>query len=241
VTLYIDICQPLSYSFSIFNQNFIESLAMSIFKKAAAAMDSLCIKGIYEKCYFDRRTKVLANCVGAMVPENARVLDIGCGNGQISSLIVASRPGIDIKGIDIMKRREKCFIPVEVFDGKHIPYDDNSFDTALFVDVLHHIPDPMTILREAARVARKCIVIKDHNADRLLGDSTLQFMDWVGNARYGVVLEYNYLKKPQWETAFAELGLTINAYNNSLHLYPGPVDWIFGRSLQFVCCLDVGK
>ena len=214
---------------------------MSLFKKAAEAVDAGFIKGIYENIYFDRRTRVQANCVGEMVPENARVLDIGCGNGQMASLLFANRPDIDIKGIDIMKRKEECFIPVEVFDGKHIPYDDNSFDTALFVDVLHHIPDPMTILREAARVTQKCIIIKDHNADRFLGNSTLKFMDWVGNARYGVVLEYNYLKKIQWETAFAELGLTVGAYNNSLHLYWGPIDWIFGRSLQFVCRLDVGK
>jgi ubiquinone/menaquinone biosynthesis C-methylase UbiE len=214
---------------------------MSLFKKAVDAVEAGCIKGIYEDVYFDRRTRVLTNCVGEMIPENAKVLDIGCGNGQISATIVAGRPGIDIKGVDIMKRKEKCFIPVEVFDGEHIPYDDNSFDTALFVDVLHHIPDPRIILREAARVARKCIVIKDHNADRFLGDITLQFMDWVGNARYGVVLEYNYLKRAQWEAAFSELGLTVSEYNNSLHLYPVPVDWIFGRSLQFVCRLDVGN
>jgi SAM-dependent methyltransferase len=226
-------------AFFIVTINPSKSFVMSLGKKAADALDTLFLKGVYEKCYFDRRTRVLADCVGAMIPENARTLDIGCGNGQISSLIAAARPSVDITGIDIMKRKEKCFIPVEVFDGEHIPYDDNSFDTALFVDVLHHIPEPMTILREASRVARKCVIIKDHNADRFLAESTLKFMDWVGNARYGVVLEYNYLKKPQWEAAFAELGLTIRAYNSSLHLYPGPVDWIFGRSLQFVCRLDV--
>lgn len=214
---------------------------MSLIKKAADAIDIIFIKGIYENVYFDRRTRVLASSVGAMIPENANVLDIGCGNGQISSMIAAGRPGINIKGIDIMKRKEKCFIPVEVFDGKNIPYDDNSFDAALFIDVLHHIPDPRIILREAARVARKCIIIKDHNADRFLGNTTLRFMDWVGNARYGVVLEYNYLKRAQWKTAFSQLGLTESKYNNSLHLYWGPVDWIFGRSLQFVCRLDVGN
>jgi len=214
---------------------------MSLFKKAAVAVDAGCIKGIYEGLYFDRRTRVLTRSVAEMIPENATVLDIGCGNGRISSMIAESRSDIDIKGIDIKKRKEKCFIPVEVFDGQHIPYDDKSFDTAIFVDVLHHIPDPMIILREASRVVRNCIVIKDHNADRFLGNITLKFMDWVGNARYGVVLEYNYLKKEQWQEAFSVLGLTVGDCNNSLHLYPGPVDWIFGRSLQFVCRLDVKK
>jgi hypothetical protein len=38
----------------------------------------------------------------------------------------------------------------------------------LFVDVLHHSKDPMILLREAVRMVRKAIVIKDHTLAGLL-------------------------------------------------------------------------
>lgn len=51
----------------------------------------------------------------------------------------------------------------------------------------------MTALKEAARVARHCIVIKDHTVTGVLARPTLRLMDLVGNAPHDVVLTYNYL------------------------------------------------
>jgi len=67
---------------------------------------------------------------------------------------------------------------VETFDGKSIPYGDGSFDVVMFVDVIHHADQPMTLLREAARVARQAILIKDHLVEGTLAYLTLQLMDW---------------------------------------------------------------
>ena len=65
-----------------------------------------------------------------------------------------------ITGIDVLLR-DHTHIPVVEFDGTTIPFPDRSFDTLVFVDVLHHTNDPVLLLREAARVARNTIVIKD--------------------------------------------------------------------------------
>ena len=35
-----------------------------------------------------------------------------------------------------------------------LPFADGEFDAALFVDCLHHVPDPLPALREAHRVVR---------------------------------------------------------------------------------------
>ena len=62
----------------------------------------------------------------------------------------------------------------------------------LFVEVLHHTTDPLALPRESSRVARDCIIIKDHHLDNLAAAAVLRFMDWMGNARHGVILPYNY-------------------------------------------------
>ena len=77
----------------------------------------------------------------------------------------------------------------------------------MFIDVLHHTSDPRVLQREAARVSRRWIIIKDHARTGLGAGPTLRFMDWVGNARYGVALPYNYWRESQWNQAFAGLNL----------------------------------
>ena len=63
----------------------------------------------------------------------------------------------------------------------------------MFCDVLHHAEEPVEIIREAVRVARHCVVIKDHLVQGLFARRTLRLMDFVGNAPHGIVLPYNYL------------------------------------------------
>ena len=46
----------------------------------------------------------------------------------------------------------------------------------MFVDVLHLTDDPVLLLREAARVARNTIVIKDHTLDGFAAAATVRFM-----------------------------------------------------------------
>ena len=79
----------------------------------------------------------------------------------------------------------------------------------MLVDVLHQTDDPMNLLREAVRVARQAIVIKDHLLQGAFAYPTLRFMDWVGNARHGVALPYNYWTPAEWHGAFDKLGLAV--------------------------------
>src|SRR5258706_10329694 len=122
---------------------------------------------VHGSLVFDRRTRVLAEHLSAMIPPRAAVLDVGCGDGTIDALILRRRRDIKIQGVDVLIR-PSTKIKVEAFDGKTLPAADKSFDTVVFVDVLHHTQDPLILLREANRVARKSILIKDHTKDGLL-------------------------------------------------------------------------
>jgi SAM-dependent methyltransferase len=172
------------------------------------------------------------------MPRNASVLDLGSGDGRLARLVSDKRPDISIQGIDTSVR-EGTAIPVEKFDGISIPYGEGSFDVVMFVDVLHHTNDPMILLHEAVRVARQAILVKDHLLEGAFAYSTLRFMDWVGNARHGVALPYNYWRPAEWHGAFDRLGLSVSCWESNLKLYGFPADLIFGRSLHFIAVLRV--
>ncbi len=186
---------------------------------------------------FARRVRVLAAHLAKLLPEGASVLDVGCGDGSIAAAILSLRPDLRFSGVDVLVR-PRTHIPVERFDGARLPRADAGVDVALFVDVLHHTPDPGVLLTEAVRVARRCIVLKDHLADGFLARPTLRLMDYVGNAPHGVTLPYNYWSKSRWREAFDDLGLAPKVWETRLGLYPFPASLVFDRGLHFVARLE---
>ena len=196
------------------------------------------IERIHDRYVHHRRVRVLSAHLAEIIPQNARVLDVGCGDGLLAHLILQRRPDLFLRGIDVLVRQQ-THIPVDEFDGRVIPYRNASFNVVILVDVLHHTDDPMLMLREAARVAATAVVIKDHTRDGALAGATLRFLDWVGNARHGVALPYNYWPQQRWFEAFNTLGLTIGVWKKELGLYPRPANWFFGRSLHFIARLDL--
>jgi SAM-dependent methyltransferase len=188
---------------------------------------------IHGSSIFPRRVNRLAHSLAQAIPARATVLDVGCGDGSLAALLLESRPDLSITGLDVLAR-PKTRIPVAIFDGSHIPFPARSFDVVMFVDVLHHTLDPMVLLREAVRVARRGLVIKDHVAKGILAKARLRLMDYVGNARYGVSLPYNYWTERQWQAAQSELRVRPALLIRDLGLYPGPADAVFGADLHFV-------
>ena len=180
-----------------------------------------------------RRVRVLADWLARLLPRDASVLDVGCGDGLLASVVKRERPDLNIAGIDVLVR-EGTHVAVMPFDGANMPFPDDSIDAITFVDVLHHTIDPTILLREAHRVARTHVIIKDHTADGWLARPTLRVMDWVGNARHGVALPYNYWTRARWDSAIAELGWEVEAMERALGLYPVPANWLFGRGLHFI-------
>jgi SAM-dependent methyltransferase len=191
---------------------------------------------VHGKVVHNRRVLKLSSHLSKVLPPEAKVLDVGCGDGLIASLIQEARPDVSIEGIDVLVRPH-THVPVTKYDGVTIPFADKSFDVVMFVDVLHHTDDPLVVLREAARVASHSIVLKDHTDDGLLSNETLRFMDWVGNKPHGVRLPYNYWTSNQWNEAIKTLNLKNEVWEKNLDIYPKTVDWLFGRSLHFVARL----
>jgi ubiquinone/menaquinone biosynthesis C-methylase UbiE len=95
-----------------------------------------------------------------------RVLDIGCGPGQIALQLAAALPGCLVTGVDLSREmlrvaeRRRAQSPharrvhFDLGDAKGLPYADGHFDTVCSNTILHHIPDPRPFLAEAWRVLR---------------------------------------------------------------------------------------
>ncbi len=191
---------------------------------------------VHGKLVFGRRIRRLAGEIAQRLPHGANVLDVGCGSGDLAALILTLRPDVAIRGIDVLVRPDTA-IPVEQYDGHHIPHPDGAFDAAIVVDVLHHTDDPEAVLAEIARVA-KVVIVKDHLRDGIAAGTTLRFMDWVGNAAHGVRLPYNYLSRREWQGIWSRLTLTPANFGTRLSLYPRPFSWVFDRGLHFVTVLS---
>lgn len=101
--------------------------------------------------------------------KNESVLDIGCGSGN--HLLLASRLGMDITGIDaspymlsLARNRlgNKCELKKAKAD--EIPYEDNEFDLVFLINTLEFLDDPVSALEEAGRVAKRGIFIVTFNS-----------------------------------------------------------------------------
>lgn len=83
---------------------------------------------------------------------------------------------VSIEGVEFAAR-SYCRISCRPFDGAELPFADGAFDVCLFADVLHHTDDVIILLREARRMTRRFVLIKDHLSENRFDFRTLQFRD----------------------------------------------------------------
>lgn len=194
---------------------------------------------VHDRLVAARRTRVLARHAADLLPADARVLDVGCGDGELARSVMDLRPDVTITGLEVLERAT-CAIPLELFDGAAIPREDDVVDAVLMVNVLHHTDDPEVLLGEAARVARRAVVLKDHLLEGFLAGPQLRVMDWGSNAPHGIRLPYNYWTLEQWTAAFRRLGLDVVEWREDLDQYAWPLSLLLGRKLHFMARLEPG-
>ncbi|MFT5407580.1 MAG: SAM-dependent methyltransferase [Verrucomicrobiales bacterium] len=187
-----------------------------------------------------RRIETLAAHLDRLTPRNARLLDVGCGDGRVGDTLQRRRPDIRYEGTEVVVR-EGSAIPVRLFDGLHIPFGDDAFDGVVMIDVLHHATDPVALLREAIRVSCGHLIIKDHRLDGLFARATLRFMDHVGNEGHAMDMPYDYWPEAKTRAVWAELGLEVEEFTCDVNLYARPASLVFGRSLHYFARLAVPR
>ena len=99
------------------------------------------------------------------LPEDARILDAGCGTGEVSSRLAELFPHAHVLGIDIVdphlelaRERYANLAPRLAFEHQSIfelKAADRTFDLTVCRHVLHAIPHADRVVAELARVTRR--------------------------------------------------------------------------------------
>jgi SAM-dependent methyltransferase len=94
----------------------------------------------------------------AGVVAGTRVLDVGCGLGDLAAAAVArgaSAAGTDLaEGMLKAARARHPALELVLADGEALPFDDGSFDATVAAFVINHMPDPERGAAEMVRVTR---------------------------------------------------------------------------------------
>jgi len=101
--------------------------------------------------------------IAALVPEGSRVLDLGCGTGELLAYLKQHRGcsgyGVELDDANLLAcvQRGVNAIQLNLEEGLSI-FEDQSFDVVLQLETLQHLRNTELMLRETARVGRIGIV-----------------------------------------------------------------------------------
>ena len=101
--------------------------------------------------------------IANLLTKNAKILDVGCGNGELMKYITKNISK-DIRGIELSKSNvqkcvEKGLTVIEGDAEKDLrQFPDNSFDFVILSQTLQAFLNPENVLNELLRVGKKAIV-----------------------------------------------------------------------------------
>lgn len=114
---------------------------------------------------------LISTVLKSIPPQSKRILDIGCGYGNMTKLL--EKRGETIVGLDLGGLFYRPYVSEKLSflksDALHIPFCDDTFDCVISLDVIEHIDDDMSFVCDINRVLKPggLAIIETPNRRRL--------------------------------------------------------------------------
>jgi 2-polyprenyl-3-methyl-5-hydroxy-6-metoxy-1,4-benzoquinol methylase len=158
--------------------------------------------------------------------EDARIIDVGCGDGfHLGLLREFGRPGWKLEGVDNSQRAvevaTRAGLSVHYGSVEHLALPEGAYDMAFLIQTIEHVGDPPAILKAVRRLLKPggTVVVVTDNTDSI-DFKLFKGRHWGG---YHFPRHWN-LFNPQTLTALAhKAGLEVD----SLVTVLSPVNWVY--------------
>lgn len=179
-------------------------------------------KRIVKNWLIDRGEKMIHSFESYLVP-NGKILDVGAGSCTHTKILQEKE--FEVTPLDIRDYSIFETIHPILYDGKKIPFESKSFDTILFLTVLHHSKNFEELLKDAKRVAHRVIIIEDIYNGRLQKYFTF-IMDSIVNLEF-LRHPHSNQTDEEWRKIFKTLGFELE--KSSTHHF-----WKFFTSALYI-------
>ena len=151
--------------------------------------------------------------------DKGTVLDLGSGDGLFLSLL--KKKGIIGKGLDVSEegvtKTRARGLEASLFDfNDKIPFEDNTFDTVVMLDLLEHLYSPEKLLKESSRVSKKTLIVSVPNFSSLPArlQTLLGRVPENNQPKKGHIFWFNYfiLKKMAGDSGFRLVDVRVNTF-----------------------------
>lgn len=119
------------------------------------------------------KADLLKKTIESLLPdiEKPQILDIGCGHGLLHQYL--PNETFTVTGVDVadevleLARQSNPDVKYISYDGKTLPFASETFDVAITICVMHHVPPPQwnAFLQEMRRILKKggIAIVFEHN------------------------------------------------------------------------------
>ena len=160
----------------------------------------------------NRNSKWKLGIIKSYIYDKEKILDFGCGDMGLSKQLIAKFKGIKVIGVDVINQKSELLknerLEFVRYNGRRLPFKDNSFDAAIAFYVLHHCENPEKLIRECLRVTKKRMIVIESVPHRNYELLFMKFLDYFFNIIKfdNTPLPYMFHTVSEWEKIFSDMG-----------------------------------
>jgi ubiquinone/menaquinone biosynthesis C-methylase UbiE len=180
--------------------------------------------------YFQKQKAILTSYLHGV----RTLLDFGCGDLSLAKLLHKEFQNLAITGVDVVDSGVRAEgIAFTLYDGKTLPFRNNTFDVSISYHVFHHCSDPRAVFGELTRVTKKKLLIVEPVYRNRLDLFFMKFTDRLGNGwrTVAIPMPFTFQTEATWRRFAREFHWTV-AETKSVGVFP---KWLpIGETKLFV-------